>query len=165
MREIHIAANTKFIGGIDADAPVALDDFQRLQNFEVSTFASQTPRAGLLEHLHEGLRGAVQDWHFDGVNVDIDVVDAAGINCREQMLGGGEEHAVFHQASGITHARDVVALRFDCEIVEIDATEHDAGIRRTGYQANLALDAGVEAYAFGGSWICNSRLEHLRLKF
>ena len=72
---------------------------------------------------------------------------------------------MFHQASGIAHARDVVALRFDREIVEVDATEHDAGVRGSGYQANVAVDAGVEAYAFGGSWICNSRLEHLRDKF
>ena len=72
---------------------------------------------------------------------------------------------MLHQAGGIAHTRDVMALRFNREIVQVDAAKHNAGIRGSGYQANVAVDAGVEAYAFGGSWICNSRLEHLRLKF
>jgi hypothetical protein len=72
---------------------------------------------------------------------------------------------MLHQAGGIAHTRDVMALRFDREIIEVDAAKHDAGIRGSGYQANVAVDAGVETYALGRSWICNSRLEHLQVKF
>jgi len=34
MREIHVTAKPEFIGGIDTDAAVTLDDFERLQNFK-----------------------------------------------------------------------------------------------------------------------------------
>src|SRR6266404_9565441 len=101
MREIDVAADAEFIGGIDAYAPVTLNDFERLQNFKVAAFAPKPPSAGLLEHLHERLGGPVQNGDFDGVNVDVNVVDTAGVDCREQMLGRGQQDAMLHQARGV----------------------------------------------------------------
>src|SRR6266404_5306481 len=65
MRKVHVAAHTEFVGRIDANAPVTLDDLQRLQNFEEAALAPESPSASFLEHLHERLRRAIKDRHFD----------------------------------------------------------------------------------------------------
>src|SRR2546430_11621416 len=57
-------------------------------------FRSQFAHSGVLQHLHERFGRAVQDGHFDRINVDVHVVDAAGINSREKMLGGGQKNAL-----------------------------------------------------------------------
>jgi len=82
--------------------------------------------------LHEWFRRAVQDRDLDRIYVDEDVVDAAGIDRGEQVLGGGEENALFHEARGVTHARDVLALRFNVEIFEVQAAKNDAGSAGAG---------------------------------
>lgn len=71
---------------------------------------------------------------------------------------------MLHQAGGVTHTRDVVALRFNREIVEVDTTKHNAGIGGRWYQADMSVHAGMKAHAFGGSRIRNCRLEHLQGK-
>ena len=43
----------------------------------------------------------------------------------------------------IVRIGDVVAVGLDGEIVEVDATEDDAGIRGSGLKAELGVDAGV----------------------
>src|SRR5258707_5899065 len=80
MREIHIAAHAEFIGGIDANAPVTLDDLQRLQNLQETAFSSKPPGAGFLEHLHERVGGGIYNRNFDGIEVDLKVVNAAGVD-------------------------------------------------------------------------------------
>src|SRR2546422_251583 len=64
VREIHVAAHTKFIGGIDADAAVAFDDFQSLQNLHVAAPSPELSNAPLLQHLHKRPGGAVQGRYF-----------------------------------------------------------------------------------------------------
>jgi len=147
MRKIHVAADIEAFGGIDADAAITFDDFERLENFKITAFAAQAAHAGVFEHGHEGLGGAIEDGDFDGIDVDENIVDAAGVDGREKMFGRREEHALFHQAGGVADARDVLALGFDGEIVEIDAAEDDAGVRGCGNQADLAMHAGMQSHA------------------
>src|SRR5260370_29137 len=73
-------------------------------------------------------RRAVENRDFNGVDVDEDVVNPAGIDGGKQMLGGGEQNALFHEARGIADASDVVPLRFDREIVQVNAAKHDTGV-------------------------------------
>src|SRR5260370_12729176 len=82
----------------------------------------------MLQHLHKGFCRAVENGDFNGVDVDVDVVNPAGIDGGKQMLGGGEQNALFHEARGIADASDVVPLRFDREIVQVNAAKHDTGI-------------------------------------
>jgi hypothetical protein len=77
------------------------------------------------------------------------------------MLSGGEEDAVLHQAGGVAHARDVVALRFYREIIEVDAAKDDAGVGGGWDQADVPVDPGVQANAFCGSRLRDGCLEHL----
>ena len=62
------------------------------------------------------------------------------------MLGGGDEHAVLHQAGGVADARNVADVRFDLEIVEIGAAEDDPGVRGRGQQAQPGTHGGVKSY-------------------
>src|SRR5947199_219991 len=146
MRKIHVAAHAKLIGRIDADPAVSFGDLQGLPYLQIAPLAAQFANAGLLQHLHEGLCRAVQDGHFDRVDVDVNVVDATGINGGEQMLGGGEQNALFHEAGGITNASDVLPLGFNKEIVQVNAAKHDACFGRGRYQANVTVHARVDAH-------------------
>jgi len=111
--------------------------------------------------LHEWFRRAVQDRDLDRIYVDEDVVDAAGIDRREEVLGGGEENALFHEAGGVTHARYVVALRFDGKVIEVHAAKNDAGFGRRGDKPNVAVDTSMESHAFGDSRPGDGSLEHI----
>src|SRR4029077_5165754 len=53
---------------------------------------------------------------------------AAGIESRQNVLGGGEQHALFHQAGGVADARHVSNMRFNLKIVEVHPPEHDSSI-------------------------------------
>ena len=130
--KIDVAADAEFVGGIDPDAAAVFDDFDRLEDFKVASLAAKATQAGLIEELEEGLGGAVEDGDFDVVEVDEDVVNGVGIRCGKEMLGGGEQDALLHEAGGITDASHIVAVGFDWEIVEVDAAKDDAGVRGSG---------------------------------
>jgi hypothetical protein len=127
--EVNVAADTEFIGGIDADAAAVFDDFDGFENSKVAAFATEAAEAGLIEELEEGLGGTVKDGDFDVVEVDEDVVDPVGVGGGEKVLSGGEQDALLHEAGGVADASDVVAVGFDWEIVEVDAAEDYTGIR------------------------------------
>src|SRR6202171_3063742 len=160
MRKIHVAAHAKLIGRIDADPAVSFGDFQRLQYFQIAPLPAQFANAGVLQHLHEGLGRTVENRHFDRVDVDVNVVDATRIDGGKQMLGGGEQNALFHQARGITYASTVVPLGFDGEVIQVDAAKHDACFSRGGYQADVAVHPSVEAHTLCERLIGDSCLEH-----
>ena len=61
------------------------------------------------------------------------------------MLGGGEQHALLHQAGGVTDPGDVPAVGFDLKVVEVRAPEDDPGVRWRRHQAQVAAHGGVQA--------------------
>jgi hypothetical protein len=115
----------------------------------------------MLEHLHERLGGPIQDGNFDRIDVDENVVDAAGIDGREKMFGGGKQDALLHQAGGVADAGYVMALGFDGEIVEIHAAKYDTGIGRRGRKSNVPKNARVQPDALGKSVSGDGGLEHV----
>jgi hypothetical protein len=52
------------------------------------------------------------------------------------VLGGGDEHALFHEAGGVADAGYVAAGGFDLKAIEIDAAKNDSRSGRSG--KNLA---------------------------
>jgi hypothetical protein len=160
MGEVNVAADAEFVGGIDADAAAVFDDFDGLEDAEVASFAAKATEASLIKQLEERFGRAVQDGDFDVVQVDEDVVDAVRIRGGEEMLGGGQEDALLHEAGGVADAGDVVAMGFDGEIVEVDAAENNTGIRGSRLKAELGVDAGVETHTLGFYRVLNSGLEH-----
>src|ERR1700675_2777028 len=65
------------------------------------------------------------------------------------MFDCGEQYALFHQAGRITHARAVVHVSLDLEIVEIGAAKYDSRIRRCRKQADAASHRSVETDTAG----------------
>jgi hypothetical protein len=82
MREINITANVEFIGGVDANAAAVFDNFDRFQDFQETALAAEAANTGLIQQLHEGLGRTVKNGNFDVVDIDKNVVDAAGIRGR-----------------------------------------------------------------------------------
>ena len=160
MGEVNVATDAKFVGRIDADAAAVFDDFDGLEDAEVAAFAAEAAEASLIEELEEGLGGTVEDGDFDVVEVDEDVVDAVGVGGGEKMLGGGEQDALLHEAGGVADAGDVVAVRFDWEIVEVDAAKDYAGIRGSGLKAEFSVNAGMETDSLGFDGAMDSGLKH-----
>src|SRR5260370_1134524 len=97
---------------------------------------------------------------LDGVDVDINVVDAARVNGGKQMLRSGEQNALFHEAGGIANASDVLPLRFDMKIVQVNAAKNDAGFGRGGGQTHVTVHPGMEAHTLGKGLSGNGSLEH-----
>ena len=52
------------------------------------------------------------------------------------MLGGGDEHALAHEAGGVADLGDVAADGGNFEVVEVGAAEDDAGTGGRGQQAH-----------------------------
>ena len=53
----------------------------------------------------------------------------------EQMLGGGDQHALAHQAGGVADFGHIAADGGNFEVVEVGAAEDDAGASRSGQEA------------------------------
>src|ERR1700681_3839051 len=66
------------------------------------------------------------------------------------MFCGGDEHALLHQAGGVTDAGHVASAGFDREAVQVGAMEYDSrsGIRGPNPQANRG--AAMETHSCAG---------------
>ena len=106
-----------------------------------------------------GLRRAVENGQLEGVEFHVDVVHAAGVERRQQVLGGGEQDALLHQAGGVADARDVADVRLDFEIIEIHAAKNDTGIRRRRHEPQMAANGCVKADAFDFDGALNCELK------
>src|SRR5262249_53488463 len=97
MPEVHVATNAKFVSRINANTTVAFQDFKRPEHLQVAPLAAQAAGTTTIQQLHEGFGGAVQNGNFDRVDVDVNVVDSAGVDRSEEMLCSREPDALFHQ--------------------------------------------------------------------
>jgi hypothetical protein len=160
MGKINVAADAELVGGIDADAAAVFDDFDGFQDFQVAAFAAEAAKAGLIEVLEERFGGTVENGNFNVVEVDEDVVDAGGVEGGEKMFRGGEQDALLHKPGGIADTRNILAVGFNGEIVEVDAAEDDSGVRRSGQQAELRVDTRVETHTRGFYGTTDCGLKH-----
>ena len=55
----------EIVGGIDANAAILLEHFDRLDNFQITTSTAQTPNARSVKKLQKRLGGAVKDRHLN----------------------------------------------------------------------------------------------------
>jgi hypothetical protein len=99
------------------------------------------------EGLGVGERAAVEDGELEVVEIDEDVVDAEAEEGGEQVLGGGDEHALAHEAGGVADLGDVAAGGGDFESIEIGAAKDDARAGGGGQEAHAHGSAAVKANA------------------
>ena len=112
---VHVATHPEFVAGY---IPMRRSPSENSSGLTTFRYRRRRAAAGsrLVEHLDERLRRAIEDRQFQRVQLDVDVVHAAGIERREQMLGRGKQHAFFHQARGVADSSDVADVRFDLEL-------------------------------------------------
>ncbi len=156
MREIDSVADGVALSGIDADELLALVQLVGAQDLEVDALAALLAEPGIGDHLDEGLRAAVEDGNFEVVELNNGVVDAHADKSRQQVLGGGDEDALLHQAGGVADLGHVAADGLDLVAIEIGAAEDDAGAGRSGQytQANRGPAMKTDAVAFCGLANC-----------
>ncbi len=147
------------LAGVDADELVAFADFDGLEDADGLAAAALGADAGALESCDVGLGAAVKDGQLEVVELDDDVVHAHADEGGEQVLGGGDEHALAHEAGGVADLGDVAADGGDLEVVEVGAAEDDAGAGGRGEQAHGDGRAGVQTYPGELEGLCDGLLQ------
>jgi len=150
--EVDFVGDGVAIARIDSDELVAFADLDALENAEVFAAAALAFQSDFAKGLGVRKRAAVEDGEFEVVELDVDVVDAGAEQCGEQVLRGGDEDALTHEAGGVADLGDVAADGGDFESVEIGAAEDDAGTGRCGEQAHAHRSAAVKANAGELNW-------------
>ena len=156
MRKVDGVAHRVSLRGIDADELVAFAHLVGPQDLEIGALAPLLPQAGAGDHFDVRQRAAVENRQLQVVELDDGVVHAHADEGREQVLGGGDEHALLHQAGGVADLGDVLADGWHVESVEIDAAKHDARSSRSGQDAQMYGRSAVEpdATTFDGGSNC-----------
>src|ERR1700728_1557833 len=88
--------------------------------------------ADLAERFGIGQGTAVEDRQFEVVDFDDDVVDAGAEKRGEQVLRGGDEHALAHEAGGVADFGDVTPDGGNIEAIEVGTAKDDAATGRSG---------------------------------
>ena len=101
--------------------------------------------AGLLNHVHKRPGAAIENGQLQVIELDNRVIDAHADERGKQMFGGGNQHALFHQAGGIADAGDVAADRLNLESIKIGAAENDSSAGRRRQDAHGNGRAAVQA--------------------
>src|SRR5215472_14791504 len=128
MAIIDKAVNPEFAGGVNADAAIAIGKFEGLYYTEVTAAAAQTAHARAGKQIDKRLGRAIEDGQLERVELDVDIVNFAGVESGKQMLGGGDKHALLHQAGGVADARHVADMGFDFEVIKVEAPENNARV-------------------------------------
>ena len=136
--------------GIDGDEFVAFAEFDFADYAQIGAGLALLADAGLLNHFYEGAGAAVEDGELEVVELDYGVVDAYADEGGEQVLGGRDQDALFHQAGGVADAGDVAAAGFDGEAIEIGAMEDDARAGGSGQDSEVDGSSAVEADSGAG---------------
>jgi hypothetical protein len=72
---------------------------------------------------------AVEDGQFQVVKLDDHIVYPHANERGQEVLGGGDQHTLTHEAGGIADLRYIAARGGDLEIIQIGAAKDDS---RTG---------------------------------
>src|SRR5579862_3351757 len=98
MIEIGVAGKAERIVGKNRNALAAILNRNRTANAQVAALAAVMANAGLADEFNKRRSAAIEDRHFQVVDLDVRVVDAGAIEDAEQVLGGRDEYAFAHQA-------------------------------------------------------------------
>src|SRR5476649_2005807 len=148
-RVVRIAGQTEAFVGENSDALAFVFHRNGTADTQVAALAAILAGTGLLDQAHERKAAAIQDGNFQVVDLDEGVVDAHRIKNAEQVLDGGDEDALAHQAGSVADAGHVTPTGGNLEIVEIGADENDAGRNRSGKNSDLDRHAAVQPYPRG----------------
>src|SRR5690242_6662609 len=149
VREEYFAGQQEAVRWKDADALASAFHRYRFANAEVTFSAARLADTGGSDEIHEGLAAAVKNRNFEVIDLDEGVVDAHAVEGAEKVLGGGDQHALAHQASGVADLLHIAPTGGDGEAFEIGADENDASAGRGREDADANGNAGMEADSGG----------------
>ena len=152
VREVNLVGDGVAVAGVDAYEFVAFANFDIFENAEIFAAAALRFEANFAEGLGVGQGAAVKDGELEIVEIDDYVIDTGAEQCGEQMLGGGDENALAHEAGGVTDFGDVAADGGDFEVVEVGAAEDHAGSGGCRQETHAHGCAAVEANAGKFNW-------------
>ena len=99
-----------------------------------------------MECLDVGQGAAVQDGQLQVVQLGNHVVHAHADERGEQMLGGGDQHALAHQAGGVADFGHIAANGGNFKVVQVRAAEDNARSGRRGQKAHGDRRSGMQPH-------------------
>src|ERR1700720_2501273 len=147
MRKVDRIRNRINVRGINSNEFIALAQLDLPPDTKISARFALLPYSRLLNHFDKRARTAIQDRQLQIVQLNDSVINANPGERREQMLGGGDEHALLHQAGGVTDAGYVASAGFDRKTVEVGAVKHDSRSGRRGQNPQTDRRAAVETHS------------------
>src|SRR5579862_4151521 len=126
MREVDAVRNRIAVRRLNRNELFAFAQLDFAPDAHVASRPALLPDAGPLDHLHEWTCAAIEDWQLQVVQLDDCVIDARSDEGRQQVLGGGDEHSLLHQARGVAYARNVASGGFYLEVIQVGAAKDNA---------------------------------------
>ena len=121
--KINGIRNAVAIARIHADEFAGIVNFNGFADAEIFSTSTLGLQADRLERSNIRKRASIKNGQFQIVEFDDDVIDSIADQRRQQMLGGGNQNALPHQAGGVTDLGNVAAGGGNFKIVEIRAAE------------------------------------------
>jgi hypothetical protein len=165
MVEADREFETKTVVGRQARPLVAVLDLDDLPDAQEALRRVLFLDAGRLEQIDERGGRSVEDGDLFRIDLHMGVVDAQPGQRRHQVFDGAQPGAILFEAgrhAGVAHGKRIGLDIHDR--IQIDALEHDAGVRRSGTQDERHLAAGMEADAGGANQGLEGALfQHVRI--
>ena len=138
-------AHRELLGRDGDEGDVVLDDVDGVAERELAEGCVLVEHAGLAQDLGEGRGAPVADGDLLGVELDLEVVDPAAVDRREEVLDGVDVGAVLRQAGAAEARYGVVARRGEARAVrEVDADERHPRAGQGGQEPQLRSNAREE---------------------
>ena len=148
MRKINGVRNGVGIGGIDRDKLVPFPHFQFAADAQIGARSCAACECRLCRMAStKGSALPSRMGKFQVVQLDDRVVDAATDQGGEKMFGGGNQHALFHQAGGVADPGHVSAHSLQFKPVEISAAKNHARSGGRGQYPQLDGSTAVQSYS------------------
>src|SRR5579862_47946 len=159
MAVVGFTRETEALSRQNRDALAALFHEYRPPDAQISAPAAVLPDARLPQQIHKRQAAAIQDGHFQVVDLHEGIVDAHAVKHAEQMLGGRDQHALTHQAGGVAYARHMPPACRDREAVQIGALENNAGRNRCRENSDGNWNTAMQADTRGRYGALDGRLK------
>src|SRR5262249_7827822 len=115
------------------------------------------PRAA--DQFHERLAASVENRDFQVVDLNERIVHAHAVEHAQQMLCGGDQHALPHQAGRVADLLHVAPACGNAEPVEVGSDEHDPRGRRSRKNTNFDRNARMKPNPGRFYWTLNGGLK------
>src|SRR6267378_1205110 len=154
-READLVAHRVSIRRIRADKFVAVPHLDLADDLQIRPLPALHSESGGGDHVNEGLRASVENRKLKVIELHNRVVESDADKGREQMFGGGNQHAFFLQAGGVADFGDVASDGFDFKIVKVDPPEDNACSRSGRTNLHRHRSTAMQSNASALNWSAN----------